>query len=821
MLSIVTNVASLQSQNYLLQTENSQNLIIQQVTSGLRIVNSGVDAAGLAIANSDRSNEAVLTQGVQNASDAQSELQIADGGLNNISQLLDRARTLATESASGSFTGDRGVLNSEFQSVIQEVNRQAQAIGLNQGGELATNLGVFVGGGLASNGQTATQNGTVNVNLSSATVDAKSLGLEGVQAAGATGTDIGDGSTTSVQNILNNQGNQQSISNNTTDFYFYGPGFSNTSGNDVVKVAVNLNGVTDANTLVTAINSAIQGAGGGGSQQATAFANANITAAVNTDATGKDQLTFNSANTAFTVQGGDQMANAFMGNFSDPTTAAGTSAAVTATAANAFTAPTAAETGVQIRITGAGLNAGDANDLSVNIATTDTAITMVAKINTAIAANAAVAATGVTAVNDGGKIQFVGSQPGQSFQVQTAGDTQGALGLGSFASSVANAGGTGTFDYNTVTAANAFNGLADAQGSTQDVQVSLNGGPTIDLGALVGGFSAAGDETTAIANLNAAFQGNAATSAAGLQALDNGGAIEIRANTGEDFRINTVGANDAFGFGTSGVASPDATASVATAAASDTTESAGAQASVNGTDSQPFLFTGITDPNVTQTVTVSAVDSSGNAHSLNVSLNSTNAGNLDQALQTINSAIQANNDTTLGQIAAFKVQGTTVGDDVDGQNGIQFLSAGGAFKVSLGATTPSLSGPSYGLADGVTGANGGAVLTSAANGTGSTADISNVSTATAAVSQLANSVEILGNAQAAVGRGENLMNYATNLANSQLTNTEAAESTIRDVDMAQASANLTQSQIQLQAGIAALAQANSAPQQVLALLQHP
>lgn len=167
------------------------------------------------------------------------------------------------------------------------------------------------------------------------------------------------------------------------------------------------------------------------------------------------------------------------------------------------------------------------------------------------------------------------------------------------------------------------------------------------------------------------------------------------------------------------------------------------------------------------------------------------------------------------------MQGTTVGDDVDGQNGIQFLSAGGAFKVSLGATTPSLSGPSYGLADGVTGANGGAVLTSAANGTGSTADISNVSTATAAVSQLANSVEILGNAQAAVGRGENLMNYATNLANSQLTNTEAAESTIRDVDMAQASANLTQSQIQLQAGIAALAQANSAPQQVLALLQHP
>ena len=182
-------------------------------------------------------------------------MQIADGGMSNISQLLDRARTLATESASGSFTGDRGVLNSEFQSVIQEVNRQAQAIGLNQGGEFATNLGVFVGGGQASNGITATQNGTVNVNLSSATVDAKSLGLEGVQAAGNGRHRHRRRQHHQCAEHSGQPSNQASISNNTTDFYFTGPGFSNTNGNDVVKVAVNLNGVTDANTLVTAINS--------------------------------------------------------------------------------------------------------------------------------------------------------------------------------------------------------------------------------------------------------------------------------------------------------------------------------------------------------------------------------------------------------------------------------------------------------------------------------------------------------------------------------------------------------------------------------------
>ena len=153
--SINTNVASLQAQSQLAQTSSFQSKTIGEVTSGLRIVNSGDDAAGLAIANGDRSTGAVLTQGLQNATNGQNQLQIADGGMSSIGSLLDTARSLATESASGTFTGDRGVLNTEFQSVLTEINRQAQAIGLNQGGALATNLSVFIGGGQASNGVSA------------------------------------------------------------------------------------------------------------------------------------------------------------------------------------------------------------------------------------------------------------------------------------------------------------------------------------------------------------------------------------------------------------------------------------------------------------------------------------------------------------------------------------------------------------------------------------------------------------------------------------------------------------------------------------------
>src|SRR5258708_14169583 len=163
--SINTNVASLQAQNYLRISSEFQGKTINRVSSGMRIIQSGDDAAGLAIANGLRSDQAVLMQGVRNANDGLSQLQIIDGGVNNISQLLDRARTLATQSATGTFTGDRTVLNSEFSSVIGEIDRQAQAIGLDQGGAFAKNLTVFIGGG-KQNASTAIQNGSVWVDLS-------------------------------------------------------------------------------------------------------------------------------------------------------------------------------------------------------------------------------------------------------------------------------------------------------------------------------------------------------------------------------------------------------------------------------------------------------------------------------------------------------------------------------------------------------------------------------------------------------------------------------------------------------------------------------
>jgi flagellin len=84
---------------------------------------------------------------------------------------------------------------------------------------------------------------------------------------------------------------------------------------------------------------------------------------------------------------------------------------------------------------------------------------------------------------------------------------------------------------------------------------------------------------------------------------------------------------------------------------------------------------------------------------------------------------------------------------------------------------------------------------------------------------LTTAVSRLGLVQGRVGTGENVFANAIALASSQITNLSAAQSSIRDADVAAAAANLTKAQTLIQSSIAALAQANALPAAVLKLLQ--
>ena len=378
--SIQTNVNSLIAQENLRVNSNFQNQTIQRLTSGYRINSSGDDAAGLAVANKFRSDTAELSQGVRNANDGVAQLQIMDGGMNNISKMLDRLKTLATQSASDTFTGQRSVLNGEYQSLVTEIDRQAQSVGLSTGGHFATKMGVYIGGGNTAAGAADTGNGTVSLDLTNSTVDSKALGLRTSEftASSAVGTNLSAASTTSIANIVNAGGN----GTNAT-FQVSGAGF--TYG---ISVSVNTSDTTSS--LATKLNQAIQAASNSGTTDGNNLRIANIQANAVTDANGNEQLSFTSAGSAFQVTAATNTANALMGYFDSSNTnpAAGASVSQTVQGAAVGTGGAVGYVDMKVYVN------GTAHDLKVSLASTD---------NSDAEYQAAVRnATGYTALHDAG-----------------------------------------------------------------------------------------------------------------------------------------------------------------------------------------------------------------------------------------------------------------------------------------------------------------------------------------------------------------------------------------------------------------------------------
>jgi flagellin len=304
-------------------------------------------------------------------------------------------------------------------------------------------------------------------------------------------------------------------------------------------------------------------------------------------------------------------------------------------------------------------------------------------------------------------------------------------------------------------------------------------------------------EGNVIEQLNNSIAGNSTLTAAGLKAVDNAGSVQFTSTNGTYFRLNAYGAGNA-GFGNSG-ASFTGNSQTAAPASSPYFDAQGSNATASLAYNDTLYGTD------TQTVNVTANDTAGAKHTLSVAIGNNGSNRqqtIDQALSAINTQLQQSNDATLKQIVAVK-------EESGGTQSIKFLSTVKGFQVTVG-TDPN--------GTGITPPTGNQT-TATVQGTGASADISDINGAQAAVTALGIATANLGKAQAVIGRGQNQLNYAINLASSQLTNLAAAESRIRDADLASESANLTKSQLLLQAGIAALAQANSAPQQVLKLLQ--
>lgn len=190
---ISTNIAANSALRYLNQNSADQSESLTKLASGLRITKASDDAAGLAVGTQLQADSAVLAQASTNASQATSILQIADGGLARISDILERMKTLAAQSNSGSVDDNQRAndIDVEFQELIAEIDDitsstryNGQSL-LDGSSQYATGVEFMVGTDLAD---------TITVTLASGTtadlgIDASDVTTQATAQASLTSLD--------------------------------------------------------------------------------------------------------------------------------------------------------------------------------------------------------------------------------------------------------------------------------------------------------------------------------------------------------------------------------------------------------------------------------------------------------------------------------------------------------------------------------------------------------------------------------------------------------------------------------------------------------
>jgi flagellin len=131
-IRVKTNVDSLVAQRRLGETRRNLGESLEKLSSGLRINKSSDDAAGLAVSEAIRARTSSLNVAKRNASDGISYIQVAEGGLNEVTNIVIRMRELTTQAASDTLSNrERGFLNKEFVELAKEAARIVDATEFN------------------------------------------------------------------------------------------------------------------------------------------------------------------------------------------------------------------------------------------------------------------------------------------------------------------------------------------------------------------------------------------------------------------------------------------------------------------------------------------------------------------------------------------------------------------------------------------------------------------------------------------------------------------------------------------------------------------
>jgi len=249
-LGVLNNLSAMYAENNLNNTTNSLNTVLQQLSSGSKINSGADDAAGLSLVDGLQANSTALAQSQTNAQEGVGLLQVADGALSQVTSLLNRAVTLATEASNGTLNSSQDTAaNQEYQSILSEINNIGTTTTYND-------TSVF--------GQTATNIYTGDSSVAGASVDSLNISALSSSTVGDTGgvMSYSNGQSSVFLNLSTSTTNAQSTdtlnsagtSTINVDYLVKGANGGSTPASTSITVGTGTNYSNTANGLISAIN---------------------------------------------------------------------------------------------------------------------------------------------------------------------------------------------------------------------------------------------------------------------------------------------------------------------------------------------------------------------------------------------------------------------------------------------------------------------------------------------------------------------------------------------------------------------------------------
>jgi flagellin len=253
-LGVLNNISAVYAENNLNNTNNSLSTVLQQLSSGSKINSGADDAAGLSLVNGLQANQQALTQSQTNSAEGVGLLQVADGALSQVTSLLNRAVTLATEAANGTLNSTQDLAaNQEYQSILSEISNIGSTTTYNQEQVFNSNTNIYTG-------DSSSAGASINA-LNIRTLSSSNLGdTDGAMAysSGASNVfiDLSDSATGKNAAVTDSLGAATATTTLAVNYMTKGAGGSAVSATANISVGA---GTTYANTvkgMISAINNA-------------------------------------------------------------------------------------------------------------------------------------------------------------------------------------------------------------------------------------------------------------------------------------------------------------------------------------------------------------------------------------------------------------------------------------------------------------------------------------------------------------------------------------------------------------------------------------